>query len=175
MDSVRDIAIQAHESTNHLYDGKPYSVHLSMVVDYAKKYIGCIPGASRSDVINACWLHDVIEDCRFTYKDVKNIAGETVANIVYAVSNEKGRTREERANEDYYRGIRDTPFAIFVKLCDRLANLRYSSETNPKKLAMYSREHQHFIRSLFAGEGDKKDFVPMLNELSQLTYRQLQE
>ena len=28
-------AIEAHNKVNHLYDGKPYSVHLSMVVMFA--------------------------------------------------------------------------------------------------------------------------------------------
>ena len=165
---MRDIAIGAHESTNHLYDGKSYSVHLSMAVDYANKFIDCIPIDNRSDVINACWLHDVIEDCRWTYEDVKDHAGQAVADMVYAVSNEKGRTRGERANAKYYKGIKDTPFAIFVKLCDRLANVKYSVEVNPKKLPMYSAEQQHFIASLLPDESDKKKYQPMLNELEQL-------
>ena len=105
---IISFAIDAHNKTNHLYDGKPYSVHLSMVVMYAIKYIDCIPTQAQETVINACWLHDTIEDCRLTYNDVKEIAGEEVAEIVYAVSNEKGKNRKERANDKYYEGIRET-------------------------------------------------------------------
>ena len=40
MDSkIIAFAVEAHQSTNHLYDGKPYSVHLALVVSYAQKYI----------------------------------------------------------------------------------------------------------------------------------------
>ena len=46
--------------------------------------------------------------------------------IAYALTNEKGRTRAERANEKYYEGIRSTKYAPMVKYADRIANLRFS-------------------------------------------------
>ena len=93
---IISFAIEAHNNTNHLYDGKPYPVHLSMVAMIAQKYIDCIPEQAQSDVLSACWLHDMpFEDCRMTYNDIKQVAGETVANIVYAVTNEKGKNRKE--------------------------------------------------------------------------------
>jgi (p)ppGpp synthase/HD superfamily hydrolase len=91
---IISFAIEAHNNTNHLYDGKPYSVHLAMVAMIAQKYIDCIPVQAQSDVLAACWLHDTIEDCRLTYNDVKQVAGETVANIVYAVTR-KARTEKK--------------------------------------------------------------------------------
>jgi len=98
-------AIEAHHNTNHLYDGKPYAVHLAMVVGYAQKYIDKIPKQFQENVISACWLHDTIEDTRNTYNDIKNISNTTVADIVYALTNEKGKNRKERANDKYYQGI----------------------------------------------------------------------
>ena len=56
----------------------------------------------------SCWSHDLIEDTRTSYNDVRNKLGVFVADIVYAVSNEKGKTRKERANDKYYEGIRNT-------------------------------------------------------------------
>src|SRR6185312_1349710 len=106
---IISFATEAHNKTNHLYDGKLYSVHLAMVAYYAQKYIDCIPDEQQSEIISACWLHDTIEDCRLTYNDIKNIAGEYVADLVYAVTNEKGKNRKERANEKYYEGINKTP------------------------------------------------------------------
>ena len=67
-------AIEAHQNTNHLYDSKPYSVHLAMVVSYAQKYIDKIPVEHRENVISACWLHDTIEDTRNNYYDIFNIS-----------------------------------------------------------------------------------------------------
>jgi len=67
-------AFKAHANVNHLYNDNPYSVHLVMVAYFANKYIDLIPDQCRQTVIDACWLHDTIEDCRLTYNDVKNVA-----------------------------------------------------------------------------------------------------
>ena len=81
----------------------------------ACKYIHLLPNNRViSEVLAACWVHDVIEDCRETYNDVKNVLGERVADIAYALTNEKGKTRKERANDKYYEGIRNTPFALII-------------------------------------------------------------
>lgn len=138
-------ARQKHEETNHLYDGKKYEVHLWQVVDIAKMFIHYIPVDKREVVIAACWLHDTIEDCRVTYNDVKAEFGEEVAEIVYALTNEKGKTRKERANSKYYDGIISTPYADFVKICDRIANRKYSLETNGKMLSKYLEEANGFM------------------------------
>jgi len=146
---IISFAIEAHNKVNHLYDGKPYSVHLSMVVGYFYELIEFVPTDLRSKVLDACWLHDTIEDCRLTYNDILQVAGSDVADIVYAVTNEKGKNRKQRANDTYYKGIRETPGAIFVKLFDRLANVRYSKVTLSNMLAVYSKEQDGFIQSLF--------------------------
>ena len=159
-------AIEAHQNTNHLYDGKPYSVHLALVVAYAQKYIDKVPEHYQENVINACWLHDTIEDTRNTYNDIKTISNETVANIVYAVTNEKGKNRKERANDKYYQGIILEPFARFVKLCDRLANVKYSVDTNSRMKEVYRKENDHFIKSLF--DKDTFNYEDMLSELHSL-------
>lgn len=168
--NIISFAIQAHQNTNHLYDGYPYSVHLAMVAMFAQKYIECIPEQDKNDVLSACWLHDTIEDCRLTYNDIKKVAGERVADIVYAVTNEKGKNRKERANDEYYLGIRSTPWAKYVKLCDRLANVLYSLQNGSSMYAVYQKEHDSFMKALFPKEIDMnqyKDIISHLNELLQ--------
>ena len=76
-----------------------------------------------------------------------------VPEIVYALTNEKGRNRDERANERYYAGIRSVHFASFVKMCDRLANIRYTTLfylTN-RMLAVYRNEYPVFIQAITEG------------------------
>jgi (p)ppGpp synthase/HD superfamily hydrolase len=63
-------AFNAHSSVNHLYGCNPYSVHLTMVYVVALRHITLIPLADRDKVLDACFLHDVIEDTRLTYNDV---------------------------------------------------------------------------------------------------------
>ena len=84
--------------------------------------------------------------------------------IVYALTNDKGRTREERAGEKYYQGIRETPYAPFVKLADRLANTTYScthaNNTNNRMKEIYARELPHFIASITVQSNDLRFSLP---------------
>jgi (p)ppGpp synthase/HD superfamily hydrolase len=150
MDSkIIAFAIEAHASVNQTYDGKPYSVHLAMVFSQAMKFIDCIPKNRRKDVLNAVWLHDTIEDCRLTYNDIVKISNKEVAELVYALTNEKGKNRAERANQKYYKGIRDVEHATFIKLCDRLANVIYSKDTEFRMFDVYKNENEDFLKHLF--------------------------
>lgn len=160
-------AIEAHQNVNHLYDGKPYSVHLALTVSYAQKYIELVPETYQSAVIDACWLHDTIEDTRMTYNDILAVTNPAVADIVYAVTNEKGKTRKDRANEKYYEGIKNCDFASFVKLCDRLANVKYAVDTDSHMKQVYRAENEHFINSLL-DDYLRKKYSQMIGELNSI-------
>ncbi len=146
---AKSYAINAHNFTNHTYNGLPYSHHLQMVVEVANEFIRFVPECDRKNVIMACWCHDLIEDCRETFNDVKKVVGAEVAEIVYALTNEKGKNRAERGNDKYYAGIRDTPGASFVKLCDRIANVKYSIQTQSRMVEMYRKENEVFLNKVF--------------------------
>ena len=156
-------ANSCHTETNHKYDDQPYSVHLKMVVATAKDYIHLIPEDERESILAGCWVHDVIEDCRQTYNDVKVATNETVAELAYALTNEKGKVRKERANDKYYEGIRNTPYATFIKLCDRIANVTYSINCGSNMSGVYAKENQEFVNRLF----DKK-YQELFDHLEKL-------
>jgi (p)ppGpp synthase/HD superfamily hydrolase len=152
--------IKQHTDTNHMYDTYlPYEFHLRMVnhvahqfqhlldneVDYftGKREISRVGDDTetlREVCLIATWGHDLIEDTRVSYNDVKSQLGQAAADIIYAVTNEKGKKRKERANDKYYAGIRSTPGAVFVKLCDRIANVQYSKMTGSRMFEMYREE-----------------------------------
>ncbi|HEX2549360.1 MAG TPA: phosphohydrolase [Gammaproteobacteria bacterium] len=138
-------AIDKHKETNHLYDGKSYEVHLWQVVDVAKMFIHLVPEKDREFTYAVCWLHDTIEDCRISYNDIRIMFGVDIAEAVYALTNEKGRNRKERANEKYYEGIRNTKGAAFVKICDRIANVKHSYESGNSMFKKYIDENEGFM------------------------------
>jgi (p)ppGpp synthase/HD superfamily hydrolase len=155
IEKIKEYAIKCHSETGHYYDTHQYSYHLQMVVDVANRFIQLIPEKWRDIVISACWCHDLIEDCRVTYNDVKASTSLEVAEIVYALTNEKGKTRKERANDKYYEGIRNTQYATFVKLCDRIANVQYSMSQRSRMLEMYRKETPDFINTLYDEKYDE--------------------
>ena len=185
MDEIRHAAWTLHENVGQTYDTNlPYGHHLSMVADAAIKY-GYEVVNNEADIIPvvfAAYFHDSIEDARLTYNDVVSIAGRfmtneqciTAAEIVYALTNDKGRTRKERAGEHYYAGIRETPYAPFVKLCDRLANMTYSfngtNDANNHMHKVYASEWSHFIQAITVCNQDSRYSLPasMVTEVQSL-------
>jgi hypothetical protein len=157
-----DWCIKAHRDTNHYYDEYlPYEFHLRMTMQVAKDFVNVVPSNRFHMLLDACAGHDLIEDTRQNYNSVlealKNDGAYTedeaksIAEIIFAVTNETGRNRAERANDHYYWKIFHTPLASFVKLCDRIANVRYSVLTKSPQLLMYKREHEHFIKKMELG------------------------
>jgi (p)ppGpp synthase/HD superfamily hydrolase len=171
--------IEQHAKTNHFYDKYlPYSFHLRMVNTVANdfkhllstendydtgktfnefKYNDQDEFISESDVVMCgTYGHDLIEDARKTWSDIQREFGNGVADLVYALSNEKGKTREERANLQYYIGIRRTKGAVFVKLCDRIANVQYGKMTKSNMVKKYEKENPHFMKMLGRHTSSKK-------------------
>ena len=172
---IKGSAHQLHESVNQTYDeAHPYGFHLDMVADSVFKYGHCVC-ADEADVLPlffGAYYHDSIEDARLTYNDVMKIAKQWMndrqaliaVEIVYALTNDKGRTRAERAGEKYYQGIRDTAYAPFMKLADRLANITYSfthgNEANVHMKRVYQNELPHFLEAIDAQMDDSRYALP---------------
>lgn len=162
--------LSQHRDTNHMYDKYlPYEFHLRMVVKVAKKFQNLITyGADLESVMLGAWGHDLIEDTRVSYNDVKEELGGMAADIVYACSNEKGKNRKERANYKYYDGIRTTPYAVFVKLCDRIANVQYSKMSGSRMFEMYRKENPDFMAQLGWAEVKHHEYEEMFRYLANL-------
>lgn len=171
---IKKSACDLHASVNQTYgNGLPYSVHLNAVASAAALY-GAAVCKSEDDLLPmlfAAYYHDSIEDARLTYNNVRDTASAYMnsdqtllaAEIVYALTNDKGRTRAERAGENYYRGIRETPYAPFIKLCDRYANVAFSvsctSGINARMMQVYRDEMPHFLEAINAHNTDDCRFT----------------
>ena len=161
--NAMEYAADCHIGTNQKYDTHSYTIHLKMVYDFGCKFAHLLNADEVDTALAACWTHDTIEDTRQTYNDVKKRCGEAVAEAVYAVTNEKGRTRAERANDKYYKGIRENEVATFVKLCDRLPNDPSTRDCTQRMLDTYRNEMPHFCQMIF-----NERFKPMFEELEHI-------
>ena len=182
IEQIRLLAHQVHNSVNQTYDKThPYGFHLDMVADATMKY-GATVCQSDDDLlplIFGAFFHDSIEDARLSYNDVKRAAlrfmnesqATIAAEIVYALTNDKGRTRAERAGEKYFKGIRTTPYAPLVKLADRLANITYSynytNKDNYRMKQVYADEMPLFLEAITVKSDDPRLGLPedMIKEI----------
>ncbi len=165
----RDFALEAHREVHQLYDGYlPYEFHLRLAAKTAMDFIGTVTTNARESniIVGATWCHDVLEDTFRTYNDLRKGVGDEVADIVYAVTNEKGKTRKERANARYYQGIKAVPNATFVKLADRIANVTYGKVFGGSMYKVYQREQEDFEKALAGPELEQ--LRPMLIHLRSL-------
>jgi hypothetical protein len=159
---------------NQKYDGNlPYSKHLDYVMDQHEKFEYLLPdGLDRLVTRLGCAGHDLIEDARVTYNDVRDICsrmladparGLMVADIIYCCTEEKGKNRDERHSEKYYKELAENRLAVFVKLCDIIANVKYGILTNSNMLEKHRAEHDKTLKYLY-----RKEFHAMYEYLDHL-------
>jgi len=150
---ARKFAIDNHRRVNELYDGLPYHVHLMEVVDFVHRFDNLLNEEDIDVAVIVAWLHDLIEDTGLTYNNVKQIFGERVAELTRNLTtNIHGRTRAERADQEYYDRVKSDPISIFVKIADRLANMFHSlNYGNNGMYKKYKAELPHFKEELYNG------------------------
>lgn len=118
-----DFAIKYHEGQTRV-SGEAYIIHPINVAQILLKL--------RMDeaTISAALLHDVVEDTPATYKQIKEMFGQEIEELVKGVTkigNLKVLTHEEREMESLRRMLIVTAKdirVIIIKIADRLHNLR---------------------------------------------------
>lgn len=119
--------------------GLPYTHHLAEVEAVLRRF-----HVDEVAMLEAAWCHDVVEDTPTKLKEIVEMFGQRVADLVGAVTNEPGDNRKVRAALTYPK-IRSVPGATCLKLADRIANV----ETGGKLVDMYRKEYEDFRRALY--------------------------
>jgi hypothetical protein len=135
---------------NQTYGNLPYYFHLREVYLTLKDL-----ELTQDEVLLAsAWLHDSIEDTEVTYEILKLQFGKEVADLVQAVTNEKGTNRKEIFEKTALK-IKGNEKALLLKLADRVVNTEYSLSTNEKLYKMYKQEFPGFRELLY----DEKSII----------------
>lgn len=128
-----DFGAKAHDG-QFRKSGEPYFIHpaeVSLILAELEM---------DDDTLIAGLLHDVIEDTHYTYQDISNLFGESVAYLVDGVT-KLGKihyeTKEEREAENLrkmFLAMAEDIRVILIKLADRLHNIRtLKFQTDDKK------------------------------------------
>jgi len=160
-----------HERCNNQYDKLlPYQFHLKMVLEVYDQFKHLLPeeGQDATDVYLACVGHDLLEETNLSYNDVKRNSNINIAEMIFAVTDAKGRNRPERANDKHYEALRACKYADFVKLCDRIANVIYGRYIGRQKgmYRRYQEEQANFIEKL--GYSQNHPYIEMFHFLNGL-------
>lgn len=163
---VHEWAVEKHRETGCKYSGYDYKLHLDAVVNVGFEYLHLLSD-KHFEVMCGCSCHDVMEDCRVNWNDIKRYTDSAfIADIVYNVTNELGRNRKERADKTYPK-IASCKYSTYLKVCDRIANAKFSYFMNDE-LGMFSKyksEHESFRKALY---NSSHGFGPMWDELEAI-------
>lgn len=141
------MAKKAHAGTRRK-SGEPYIFHPLAVALIAVKEVGLGPTA-----VIAALLHDVVEDTDITLDEIRMVFGDRVATIVDGVTKIEDvmllQQSESKQAENYRKillSMCNDAYVIFLKLCDRLHNMRtLGSMKDTKKLIIASETSYLYI------------------------------
>ena len=141
---IEAYAKEKYREANCLYDGRDYfDSHISDVMTvvkdngqiflYHKDYL---------DTLGAGATHDLIEDAKQTFNDIKKVCGEEVAKITLAVTDVHAENRLMRHLLTMHKTVSDHR-AIILKMADMLANARYSKLSGSGMHDKYIKEYAY--------------------------------
>ena len=141
---AREFSLKHHST--QLY-GKlyPYYKHLEDVYEVLIRF--GFNETEHLDILTASFLHDILEDTEASYNDIKKAFNTNVAEIVYCMTDELGRTRKEKKEKTYPK-IRSNPQSIILKVADRIANVEFSATQDTDHNKMYMKEYADFEHHL---------------------------
>lgn len=145
----------------------PYSVHLDGVAHKVSVFYTQDFNFKLHHAMDVAYGHDLIEDARVTYNDVKNASNEIVAEAVFNCTESVGRNRAERHDAAYIERIFSSELSLFVKLCDLAANITFGLFQAGNMIGKYKEEFPTFEARIKLLPNYKK-FVPIINHINNL-------
>ena len=98
-------ATKSHENQKMMHpENMPYSAHFTGVMLNAIKYAYLDNTNLDWDTLVCCsLLHDVVEDCNITLKEIEEKFGDKIANGVSALSKNNNLPKENKMNDSIER------------------------------------------------------------------------
>ncbi len=112
-----DYAVDAHEGQKRKKSAVPYIYHPLNLACHALAM-----NITEDEIIAACMLHDVVEDCGKTVDELP--VNDEAKELVRLLTHEKtSKDERDKVMAVYYKEIGDNPKAALIKCMDRCNNL----------------------------------------------------
>lgn len=149
---IESYAKECYDKANCTYGDGSYYIHINMVVDAVKKFGAVFKHPSDYfDTLGAAHTHDLIEDAKQTFNNIKDACGVEIAKITLAVTDVHAENRLMRHLLTMHKTVSDYR-SIILKMCDIYANASYSKKTGSSMYKKYCTEYAYrkpiFIEAL---------------------------
>ena len=140
---IREYAEKCHNDANCKYNGGSYMFHVDKVVYAVEAYQDIFIYAKDKEITKAAaYCHDLQEDARQTFNDMKNIIGIEAARVVLRVTDVPAENRLMKHLLTMGKTVEDYR-AIILKMCDIWANATYSKTSGGTMYIKYVDEYQY--------------------------------
>jgi hypothetical protein len=166
--AAKRLAAQVHEGMT--YGEGPFTNHTDAVADLLNSYF-----PNDVNLISAGHLHDAVEDApdESSADKIRNLimdqCGDDVLDLVLAVTDEPGGSRQERKIKTYPKICRAGWRAVALKVADRIVNMLSSaSEEFSHYTPVYVKEYKDFrlyLRSVGLGIQPLQQMWSRLDEI----------
>ncbi len=144
-------------------DRVPYVNHPLLMTCHALSL-----GMCEDDILSACLLHDVCEDCGVAIEDLP-VNDETREAVALVTKDFKALEESMDAVEEYYRAISENKIASIVKLLDRCNNISgMAAAFDETKMANYIKETETYIYPLLDKTSD--NYPEYANQIFLIKY-----
>jgi len=156
---ARDFAIAKHSGQVRKHDGRPYIVHLDAVAGILEEY-----GYKSSEIIAAAFLHDTIEKSNTTIEEISQKFGETVAELVYWLTDTEKGSRTSQALQAAWRISRAPWNAKLIKLADIIDNGSAILQHNPSFGPTFLQEKRLCLKKMAEVESSRLLRLPLFQK-----------
>ncbi len=151
-----------YRKPGHSSESVPYIYHPLLLTCHALAL-----GLEEDDLLSACLLHDVCEDCGVSPEELP--VSEETREAVSLLTKPENYEKTEKDKKAYYNGISGNRIAAIVKLLDRCNNISsMATSFTDEKMAEYIKETQEYIDPMM--EKVKHDYPEYSNQFFLIRY-----
>ena len=147
VDSAKYFAIGAHGQQKRKYTGEPYWTHLQEVAAILQENTLCT-----TEMLQAAWLHDVVEDTQFTIFDINEFFGSLVCEYVNALTEPNMQNRKTRKIYYNQQLCASSPEVQTIKYADLISNTSSIVECDPDFAKVYLKEKRELLSLMMGGD-----------------------
>ncbi len=137
------VAVVGHAGQKRKHSGIAYFNHPQDVVNILEAHATNLTRR----MIQAAYLHDLVEDTKVTIDMINDAFGVAVARMVHGLTNDRpeGMNREQRKAHNISRLANTANDVKTIKLADSIANMRDVIREDPKFAPIYLAEKRQLI------------------------------